>query len=74
VILILPFYILSKKLMAKVLKEKYENSLLEGDEENAKRNGRLYYHLLSQQKIQERNIVEIDNKINEEFNSFNHIR
>ncbi len=60
--------------MAKTLKGKYENSLLEGDEESAKRNGRLYYHLRSEQKIKERNIIEIDNKINEEFRAFNHIR
>ena len=72
--LVFPFYILTKHLMGKTLKEKYENSLLNGDEESAKRNGRMYYHLRREQKIQKRNLTEIDDKINEEFRAFNHMR
>ena len=57
--------------MEKRLKENYERSLIEGNEERAVLNGRLYYHLRKDVKKQGSNIIEIDNKIIEEFRSFN---
>ena len=69
--MVIPFYRLTKYYMEKRLKENYERSLVEGNEERAVLTGRLYYHLRKEGKKQKSNITDIDNKIIEEFRAFN---
>lgn len=57
--------------LLKRYKEKYELSLIHGDEDRAKRLGLMYYHMLSKEVMQQKGITDIEDKIREEFQAFN---
>ena len=69
--LLVPVFLISKFMLIKSYREKYELSLINGDEETAKRIGLLYYHMLSSEVKRQKGITEIGDKITEEFKAHN---
>lgn len=60
-----------KKLFIKKLQQRYENSLLKGDEKRSKKLGKLYYHSLDENVRKSKGVLDIEAKISEDFRAFN---
>ena len=69
--MLVPVYKIGRVVLVKKYKEKYELSLINGDKESAIRTGMQYYHLLSEASMKEKGIIDIENKIIEEFKAYN---
>lgn len=60
-----------KKYFIKRLQQRYESSLLKGDEKRSIKLGKLYYHSLDENVRLSKGIIDIDAKITEDFRAFN---
>ncbi len=60
-----------KKFLMKNLQQRYESSLLKGDEKRSTKLGKLYYHSLDEDVRISKGIVDIEAKISEDFRAFN---
>lgn len=60
-----------KKYFIKRIQQRYESSLLNGDEKRSIKLGKLYYHSLDEDVRISKGIVDIDAKISEDFRAFN---
>jgi len=63
------FYL--KRFLIKNLQQRYESSLLKGDEKRSVKLGKLYYHSLDEEVRVLKGIVDIEAKISEDFRAFN---
>ena len=63
--------LLAKKLIIKSLQDKYEKSLLNGDRKRADHLGKIYYHSLDEVTRKAKGIINIEEKISDDFRSFN---
>ena len=66
-LLLLPIHKVGRMMMIKKYREKYELSLLSGDENRAMHLGLMYYHMLSEGTKKRKGIVNIVERISEEI-------
>jgi hypothetical protein len=59
-------------MITKKLQVKYERSLLDGDRKEADKLGRIYYLSLDEENRKAKGIVNIEEKISDDFRAFNH--
>ncbi len=70
IILVISFFI-AKKILTKRLQLAYERSLLKGDRAKANQLGRTYYLSLDEQHRKAKGIINIEEKISDDFRAFN---
>lgn len=61
----------TKRILIKVLKVKYEKSLLKGDKVRSFQIGKSYYLSLDEEYRRSRGILDIETKISNDFREFN---
>jgi len=67
-ILVIAFF--AKKILTRTARLAYEKSLLKGDKKKADRYGKMYYLSLDEQHRKEKGIIDIDEKISDDFRAF----
>lgn len=72
IILLVSSIFMAKRILTKNLQVKYERSLLNGDRDEADKRGRIYYLSLDEDNLKAKGIVNIEEKISDDFRAFNH--
>jgi hypothetical protein len=69
-LLIIAFFF-AKRIFKKRLQAAYERSLLKGDKKKADQLGKIYYLSLDEESRKAKGIIDIDEKISDDFRAFN---